>query len=151
AKKKDVTVITQNIDGLHQKAGSKNVIELHGSILRNHCINCREEYDLDYILNENGIPRCEKCHGIVKPDVVLFEEPLDEAMLSKAIKAIQNADLLLIIGSSLIVQPAASLPCYFISRNIAIINRDATLLDKYAKLVIRDDIIDVFSYLREER
>lgn len=151
AEKKDVTIITQNIDGLHQKAGSKNVIELHGSILRNHCMNCHEEYNLDHILNEKGVPRCKKCHGVIKPDVVLFEEPLDETMLSEAIGAIQRADLLLIIGSSLIVQPAASLPYYFISHNIAIINRDTTPLDKYAKLVMRDDIIDVFSYLREER
>ncbi len=137
-------VITQNIDGLHQKAGSKNVFELHGSVLRNYCMDCGEFYDVDYILNpdncDGNIPKCSKCGGIVKPDVVLYEEALDEACMMGAIRAIQDADTIIIGGTSMVVYPAAGLIRYFRGNNLVLINKQATPYDSRADLVINDSI-----------
>lgn len=137
-------VITQNIDGLHQKAGSRNVFELHGSVLRNYCMDCGEYYDLDYIMDESNcegnIPCCRKCGGIVKPDVVLYEEALDEDCMMGAIRAIENADTLIIGGTSLVVYPAAGLIRYFGGNKLVLINKQATPYDSKADLVINDSI-----------
>lgn len=132
-------VITQNIDGLHQKAGSKEVLELHGSVHRNYCQICGKEYDLDYILESESIPKCD-CGGIVKPDVVLYEEPLNNAILSFAIDYIRNADTLIIGGTSLVVYPAAGLINYFKGNNLVLINKSETQYDNIASLVINDAI-----------
>ena len=132
-------VITQNIDGLHQKAGSKEVLELHGSVHRNYCQICGKEYDLDYILESESIPKCD-CGGIVKPDVVLYEEPLNNAILSFAIDYIRNADTLIIGGTSLVVYPAAGLINYFKGNNLVLINKSETQYDHIASLVIHDAI-----------
>ena len=139
-------VITQNIDGLHQKAGSKVVYELHGSVLRNYCMNCHKFYDAEYVFNSNGIPRCS-CGGIIKPDVVLYEEGLDEETIENSIYAIQNADLLIVAGTSLTVQPASGLINYFRGKNLVLINRDSNLYDNKANLVINDSLGKVFSKL----
>ena len=137
-------VITQNIDGLHQKAGSRNVFELHGSVLRNYCMDCGEYYDLDYIMDESNcegnIPHCKKCGGIVKPDVVLYEEALDEDCMMGAIRAIEHADTLIIGGTSLVVYPAAGLIRYFGGNKLVLINKQATPYDSKANLVINDSI-----------
>ena len=137
-------VITQNIDGLHQKAGSRNVFELHGSVLRNYCMDCGEFYDLDYIMDETncegGIPKCKKCGGTVKPDVVLYEEALDDDCMMGAIRAIQQADTLIIGGTSLVVYPAAGLIRYFGGNKLVLINKQATPYDSKADLVINDSI-----------
>ena len=145
--RKDVTIITQNIDGLHTVAGSRNVIEFHGSTQRNTCMDCGEHYSLEYVMSHEGIPRCEKCGGIIKPDVVLFEEGIDYQAIHDSVHATERADLLIVIGSSLVVYPAAGIPNYFHGENIVIINRDPTPLDDYAKIVIRDDIRKVFEQL----
>lgn len=139
-------VITQNIDGLHQKAGSKVVYELHGSVLRNYCMNCNKFYDAEYVFNSNGIPRCS-CGGIIKPDVVLYEEELDEETIENSTAAIQKADLLIVAGTSLTVQPASGLINFFRGRNIVLINRDSTPYDNKANLVINDSLGKVFSNL----
>ncbi|WP_027400428.1 NAD-dependent protein deacylase [Anaerovorax odorimutans] len=146
-------VITQNIDGLHQLAGSKNVYELHGSVLRNYCIDCGKFYDLEYIMNTNNcldkkgikslVPVCNKCGGIVKPDVVLYEEALDQQVIEGAVKAIEEADTLIVGGTSLVVYPAAGLITYFRGSNLILINRDQTTFDKRADLVIREPIGEV--------
>lgn len=138
-------VITQNIDGLHQAAGSKNVFELHGSVLRNFCEDCGEFYDFDYMKNSSGIPRCEKCSGIIKPDVVLYEEGLDENTINGAVSAIESADMLIIGGTSLVVYPAAGLIRYFKGKYMVLINRDETKVDSKCSLVIRDKIGEVMS------
>lgn len=140
-------VITQNIDGLHQKAGSKEVLELHGSIHRNYCQICHKEYGLNHILESDGIPRCE-CGGIVKPDVVLYEEPLNNAVLSFSIDYIQQADTLIIGGTSLVVYPAAGLINYFNGDNLVLINKSETPYDDLASLVINDAIGEVFSQIK---
>ncbi|MBR3140149.1 MAG: NAD-dependent protein deacylase [Methanobrevibacter sp.] len=140
-------VITQNIDGLHQKAGSKNVLELHGSIHRNYCQICGKEYDLKYILESDGIPKCE-CGGIIKPDVVLYEEPLNNSILSLSIDYIQNAETLIIGGTSLVVYPAAGLINYFSGKNLILINKSETPYDNLATLVINDAIGEVFSQIK---
>lgn len=137
-------VITQNIDGLHQKAGSKIVYELHGSVLRNYCMNCNKFYDAEYVFNSDGIPRCT-CGGVIKPDVVLYEEGLNQDTLINSVKAIENADLLIVAGTSLTVQPASGLINYFRGKNLVLINRDATLYDYKASLVINDSLGKVFS------
>lgn len=136
-------VVTQNIDGLHQAAGSKVVYELHGSVLRNYCRKCRNFYDADYIMKAEGIPTCEKCGGIVKPDVVLYEEGLDEKTVEGAIAAIAKADTLIIGGTSLVVYPAAGLIDYFHGKNLVLINKTSTPADRRADLVICDDIAKV--------
>ena len=128
-------VITQNIDGLHQKAGSQRVYELHGSVLRNYCTKCRKFYPAEFIKNSAGVPKCD-CGGIIKPDVVLYEESLDSDVLEKSIRAIRSADLLIVAGTSLTVYPAAGLLHYYRGNRLALINRDATPLDSCANLVI---------------
>ena len=140
-------VITQNIDGLHQKAGSREVLELHGSIHRNYCQICAKEYSLDYILESDSVPRCE-CGGIVKPDVVLYEEPLNNAVLSFAIDYIQNAETLIIGGTSLVVYPAAGLINYFNGKNLVLINKSKTPYDDAANLVINDAIGETLSQIK---
>ena len=142
-------VITQNIDGLHQKAGSREVLELHGSIHRNYCQICNKEYSLDHILESDGIPRC-KCGGIVKPDVVLYEEPLNNAILSFAIDYISNAETLIIGGTSLVVYPAAGLVNYFNGENLVLINKSDTPYDDIASLVINEAIGETFSQIKVE-
>ena len=136
-------VITQNIDGLHQKAGSKTVYELHGSVLRNYCMKCHKFYDADYVFNSDGIPKC-KCGGIIKPDVVLYEEGLDDETINNSVYAISNADLLIVGGTSLLVQPAASLINYFRGKNLVLINKDSTPYDNFANLVINESLGKVF-------
>ncbi|MBO4358840.1 MAG: NAD-dependent protein deacylase [Erysipelotrichaceae bacterium] len=146
--KKDVSVVTQNIDGLHQRAGSRKVYEIHGSIERNYCTKCSKFFDLDYIINSEGIPVCDECGAIIKPDVVLYEESLDDTVVTKAINAIANADLLVICGTSLVVYPAASFVRYFNGNDLAIINRDATSYDQYCQIVIHDDLVETFRQLK---
>lgn len=139
-------VITQNIDSLHQKAGSKEVLELHGSIMRNYCMDCHKFYPLDTILEATGIPRCT-CGGIIKPDVVLYEESLDYNTINKAIEHISKADTLIIGGTSLSVYPAAVFIDYFHGKHLVIINKAETPRDEEADLVINDNIADVFTKL----
>ncbi len=136
-------IITQNIDGLHQKAGAKNVLELHGSVLRNYCMKCHKFYDSEYVFNSNGIPKCT-CGGIIKPDVVLYEEGLNEETLHKSIIAINKADLLIVAGTSLTVYPASGLIDYFKGKNLVLINRDVTPFDNRADLVIHEALGRVF-------
>ncbi len=136
-------VVTQNIDGLHQMAGSTNVFELHGSVLRNYCTRCRSFYDVNFILEADGVPRCPKCGSIVKPDVVLYEETLDDNVIDGAVRAIAGADTLIIGGTSLIVYPAAGFVRYFRGNKLVVINKSVTQADEYADLVIHDDIAQV--------
>lgn len=133
-------VVTQNIDGLHQAAGSKNVYELHGSVLRNYCMKCHAFYDEKFILESEWIPTCPKCGGKVKPDVILYEEGLDNSTIRGAVNAIANADTLIIGGTSLVVYPAAGLIDYFRGKNIVLINKSSTSADNKANLVIHDAI-----------
>lgn len=144
---KEVTVITQNIDGLHQMAGSGNVIELHGSVYRNYCTRCNKFYGAETILKSQGIPRCT-CKGIIKPDVVLYEEGLDASNISRAIQAIRNADAMIICGTSLTVYPAAGMVRYFNGQNLVIINKSATDYDRSADLCIQDSIGEVLSQIK---
>ncbi|MGL5648375.1 MAG: NAD-dependent protein deacylase [Clostridium sp.] len=133
-------VITQNIDGLHQAAGSKNVFELHGSVLRNYCTKCGQFYDEKFILNSNGVPKCTNCGNIIKPDVILYEEGLDNNIINGAIAAISKADTLIIGGTSLVVYPAAGLIDYFRGKNLILINKSSTSADSKATLIINDSI-----------
>lgn len=133
-------VVTQNIDGLHQAAGSKHVYELHGSVLRNYCVKCHAFYDEKFILESKGVPTCTKCGGNVKPDVVLYEEGLDDNVIRGAIAAISKADTLIIGGTSLVVYPAAGLINYFRGKNLILINKSSTSADSNADLVIHDAI-----------
>lgn len=139
-------VITQNIDGLHQKAGSKEVLELHGSVHRNYCQKCHKLYDARYILESEGIPTCE-CGGKIKPDVVLYEEGLDSRTLQKSIEYISNADILIIGGTSLAVYPAAGLIDYYRGNKLVLINKSATPMDSRADLIIHESIGKVFGAL----
>ena len=139
-------VITQNIDGLHQKAGSKEVLELHGSVHRNYCQKCHKLYDARYILESEGIPTCE-CGGKIKPDVVLYEEGLDSRTLQKSIEYISNADILIIGGTSLAVYPAAGLIDYYRGNKLVLINKSATPMDSRADLIIHESIGKVFGTL----
>ena len=136
------TVITQNIDGLHQAAGSKEVLELHGSVHRNYCTRCGQFYGLDYVIKSEGVPKCS-CGGIIKPDVVLYEEGLDNRILQKAVRAIHNADMLMIGGTSLVVYPAAGLIDYYQGKRLVLINKDKTARDSMADLVINEKIGEV--------
>ena len=136
-------VVTQNIDGLHQKAGFKNVYELHGGVLRNYCMKCHKFYDAEYVFNSSGVPKCS-CGGIIKPDVVLYEESLNEETLEKSVYAIANADLLIVAGTSLTVYPASGLINYFRGKNLVLINRDTTPFDNRADLVINESLGKVF-------
>ena len=138
-------VITQNIDGLHQAAGSKNVFELHGSVLRNYCVKCHAFYDEKFILDSKDVPTCTKCGGNVKPDVVLYEEGLDDNVIRDSVRAIANADTLIIGGTSLVVYPAAGLIDYFKGKNLILINKSSTSADNKADLVIHDSIGKVLS------
>ena len=139
-------VVTQNIDGLHQKAGSKRVYELHGSILRNYCTQCGKFYPAEFVKNSNGIPRCG-CGGIVKPDVVLYEEGLNDRIVEGALEAISQADMLLVAGTSLTVYPAAGFLRYYPGNRLVLINRDPTPYDDRADLVIHDSLGKVLSRL----
>ena len=137
-------VVTQNIDGLHQKAGSEKVYELHGSVLRNYCMKCHTFHTMEYVMDEencqNGVPKCSVCGGTVKPDVVLYEEALDEDCINKAVEAIAAADTLIIGGTSLVVYPAAGLIRYFRGKNLVLINKSVTPYDDQADLVIHESI-----------
>ena len=140
-------VVTQNIDGLHQKAGSKTVLELHGSIHRNYCLKCARFFPPEYIRDSEGVPKCP-CGGIIKPDVVLYEEGLDDATVRAAVRQLQQAELLIVAGTSLTVYPAASLLRFFRGRHIVLINRDATPLDNQADLVLHERVGAVCRHLR---
>ena len=146
-------VVTQNIDGLHQAAGSRRVYELHGSVHRNHCLACKKSYPASFIARSSGVPRCS-CGGIVKPDVVLYEEPLDGEVIEGALAAIASADTLIVAGTSLTVYPAASFVSYFRGENLVLINRDPTPLDGQCTLVLHEKVGQVLgalpSYLPED-
>lgn len=139
-------VITQNIDGLHQKAGSQNVLELHGSVLRNYCTKCKKFHGAEAVFEGSGIPKCE-CGGVIKPDVVLYEEPLNNDVVEKSVSAIAAADLMIVAGTSLTVYPASGLINYFRGKNLVLINRDATPYDSAANLVINESLGKVFAQI----
>ena len=140
-------VVTQNIDGLHQAAGSKKVYELHGSVLRNYCMKCGKFYSAEYIKNSTGVPKCE-CGGVIKPDVVLYEEGLDDSTVTGALSAIQTADTLIIAGTSLTVYPAAGFISYFRGGNIVLINRDETPFDGKADLVFHEKVGELLGKIK---
>ena len=144
---KSLGVVTQNIDGLHQKAGSRQVYELHGSVLRNYCTRCGQFYSAEYIKQCDGIPHCEKDGAIIKPDVVLYEEGLSDPVIRGAIAAIRSADVLIVLGTSLVVYPAAGLINYFSGKHLVLINRDVTPYDRNADLLIQASFSDVFPKL----
>lgn len=137
-------VVTQNIDGLHQMAGSKNVFELHGSVHRNYCMKCGKFFDASYVIKAPGVPKCDACGEDIKPDVVLYEEGLDDSVLNGAVNAIMEADMLIIGGTSLVVYPAAGLIRYFKGKYLVLVNKSKTQADSMADLVINDDIEKVF-------
>lgn len=147
---KDITVVTQNIDGLHQLAGSSKVYELHGSIHRNYCMKCNTFYPLKKVIESKDIPICDKCGGIVKPDVVLYEEGLDGDTINNAVNAIANCELMIILGTSLNVYPAASFVRYFRGKYLAIINKSATQADEMCDIVIHDGISETFKKIKKE-
>lgn len=151
AQGKQVSVVTQNIDGLHTAAGSTRVFEIHGSVLRNHCMQCGTFYPVDAVAESAGVPHCAKCGGIIKPDVVLYEEPLDEKTVRGAINAIASADTMLIIGTSLVVYPAASYVRYFGGETLVILNKTETACDRMADLTIYDDIVHIVTELSAEK
>ena len=140
-------VITQNIDGLHQKAGSRKVLELHGSVHRNYCMKCHQFYDAWYIKNAPGVPRCETCGGMIKPDVVLYEESLDQNVLQESVLAISRAQVLIVGGTSLVVYPAAGLLRYFQGEALVVINKGATSADRNADLLIQESIGQVLGQI----
>ena len=140
-------VVTQNIDGLHQMAGSKRVLELHGSVYRNHCMKCGKFYDFKYMKESKGVPRCS-CGGMIKPDVVLYEEGLDDYTIQESVRVISEAEVLIIGGTSLAVYPAAGLIDYFRGNHLVVINKAPTPRDKYADLLIKEPIGQVFSQIR---
>lgn len=141
-------VVTQNIDGLHQAAGSKRVYELHGSIMRNYCMDCHASYDAQYVKQSEGIPRCEKCGGIIKPDVVLYEEGLDSDTIQGAVRAIADADMMIIGGTSLVVYPAAGFIDYFNGKYLVVINKSETGRSVHADLVISAPIGQIMDCIR---
>ena len=147
-KKKQLTVITQNIDGLHQMAGSKNVLELHGSIHRNTCLKCHSRYTLEDILKMDSTPRCPKCGGLIKPDVTLYEEQLDQDVLRESINAISNADLMIIAGTSLRVYPASGLVYYFRGKHLVVINKEPLNLAEQVSLEINAPVGEIFKQLK---
>ena len=147
-KGKNVIVVTQNIDGLHQKAGSSQVYELHGSVHRNYCDKCGRSFGLKYVMTHNPIPYCDRCHGIVKPDVVLYEEPLNEYIIERAISAMMTSDVLIVIGTSLTVYPAAGFIRYFKGKYIVLINKDPTAYDNMCDLVFNEDVVKVFQNIK---
>lgn len=138
-------VVTQNIDGLHQAAGSRAVFELHGSVHRNYCTKCHKLFDAQYMKKAEGVPRCDVCGGLIKPDVVLYEEPLDEGVMVGAVEAISRADTLIVGGTSLVVYPAAGLIRYYRGKRLVLINKDATPYDAHADLVLHAPLGEVFS------
>lgn len=140
-------VITQNIDGLHQAAGSKNVLELHGSVLRNYCEKCGKFFDAEYMLHAEGVPVCDECGGAVKPDVVLYEEGLNDKILADSIDAIRNADVLIIGGTSLVVYPAAGLIDYYQGDKLVLVNKTPTARDGVADLIVQGSIGEIFAVL----
>lgn len=144
-------IITQNIDGLHTKAGSKNVYEIHGSIYKNKCTRCGEIYDANFIFNSEGIPLCTKCNGIIKPEVVLYGESLPSEVFNESLYHISKADTLLILGTSLNVYPAVSMINYFNGKNLIIINKDATPKDCVATLLIKDSLSNVFKNIDNQK
>lgn len=137
-------VVTQNIDDLHQRAGSKNVLELHGTLYQNYCMKCGKKFDLDYVTADDGITRCDACGGIVRPDVVLYEEGLDQETIYKSVDYISKADLLIVGGTSLNVYPAAGLLNYYRGNKLVLVNKSATPYDNKAALVIAENIGEVF-------
>lgn len=139
-------VVTQNIDGLHQKAGSKKVYELHGSVLRNYCMKCGKFHSAEFVRNSEGVPKCD-CGGIIKPDVALYEEGLDQNTIEQAVTAIYHADLLIVGGTSLTVYPAASFLNYYRGNRLVLINRDETPYDRHADLVFHDSLGKIFEQL----
>lgn len=141
-----LAVVTQNIDGLHQKAGSRNVLELHGSVLRNYCVRCHKSYSAEFVKNSKGVPLCD-CGGVVKPDVVLYEESLDQDVMYRAARAISEADMLIVGGTSLTVYPAAGMIRYYRGSRLVLINRDATPYDDEADLVLHESLGEVFRQL----
>ena len=140
-------VITQNIDGLHQQAGSRKVLELHGSVHRNYCMDCHRSYSVDYMASSTGVPRCESCGGILRPDVVLYEEGLDSRIMNESIRYISQADVLIIGGTSLVVYPAAGLVDYYGGKKLVLINKSPTSMDRRADLVISGPIGEVLGGL----
>lgn len=144
-------IVTQNIDGLHQKAGSKVVYELHGTVHKNYCADCGKFFDAMYIKTSDGVPKCDACGGIVKPDVVLYEEGLDDATVRGAVNAIANADVMIVAGTSLTVYPAAGLLQYFRGGKLVLINRDPTPMDDKADLVFHEKVGEVLSQLKIEK
>ena len=140
-------IITQNIDGLHQKAGSKNVLELHGSVHRNFCEHCHKLFDAEYMLHSTGVPKCDACGGPIKPDVVLYEEGLDNDVIEQSLYYISHADMLIIGGTSLNVYPAAGLVRYYNGHKLVLINKSSTDMDSSADLVIKEPIGQVFSHI----
>lgn len=140
-------VITQNIDNLHQMAGSKNVLEIHGTLSKHYCIDCKKTFSMEYILRDIGLSKCDECGGIIRPDVVLYEEALNQDILNKSIEYVKKAHTMIVAGSSLVVYPAAGLLRYFKGKNLIIINKDETKYDKYADLVFNYDICEVFKEL----
>ncbi len=146
--KRQVVIVTQNIDGLHQLAGSKYVYELHGSIHRNYCEDCHSFYDASYVKKYNGIPRCKKCGGLIKPDVVLYEEGLNEDIIMRSINAISTCDTLIIVGTSLLVYPAANFINYFKGKNLILINKSKTNYDHICDLVFYEDIVSVIEKIK---
>ena len=147
AKGKLKAVVTQNIDGLHQAAGSKVVYELHGSVHRNYCMKCRKFFGVEYMAESEGVPKCDSCGGMIKPDVVLYEEGLDSDTINGAVSAISRADVLIIGGTSLVVYPAAGLIDYYRGKKLVLINKSTTPRDGIADLIINDSIGKVFSEL----
>lgn len=140
-------IVTQNIDGLHQAAGSRNVLEFHGSVHRNHCMRCGRFFDVNYVMNSSGAPKCDKCGGPVKPDVVLYEEGIDADVFEKSVAAIENAQTVIVVGTSLAVYPAAGLLTGFRGENLVLVNKQATPFDRYATLVINEDVVNVVKRL----
>ncbi|MBO4286309.1 MAG: NAD-dependent protein deacylase [Bacilli bacterium] len=149
-KNKQVTVVTQNIDGLHSLAGSQNVVEIHGSIHRNYCERCNKFFDAKYVHDAEGVPHCDKCGGDIKPDVVLYEESLNEEEINRAINAIMQADTLVVIGTSLSVYPAAGFIRYFRGSCLILLNKSSTSYDNMADLVINEDIVKIIEKLNEK-
>ena len=140
-------IVTQNIDGLHQAAGSRNVLEFHGSVHRNHCMRCGKFFDVNYVMNSSGAPKCDKCGGPVKPDVVLYEEGIDADVFEKSVAAIENAQTVIVVGTSLAVYPAAGLLTGFRGENLVLVNKQATPFDRYATLVFNEDVVNVVKRL----
>lgn len=141
-------IVTQNIDGLHQMAGSKKVYELHGSVHRNYCLSCGKFFSGEYIASSNGIPHCDSCGGVIKPDVVLYEEGLDDKTIEESVRAISNADCMIVAGTSLTVYPAAGLIRYFGGKYLVLINKSQTSLDSRADLVINQPVAQVLSKIK---